>query len=438
MPGPDVEAASDVTHHRVAAVDGLGVARLAPARRRPGSPAPTSSPPWYPERTASRPAQHAPFVDPGDHLGHVARRPATVRATPVAGVVGEVHGQHRPHLDPQPHQRERRRAVADVPVGDRGLDGQDRGHGRHCGTRHADFGPNEFASDSRPFGPASVPPDLEWSPCRPASRAAGARDPERGPARRCPPIAAVRADGSDHRWASRANLTITIVLIEPEEDRWRWRRRIRQNPRQARGVPGRGRPLPACCWSASASSAGPLPGPGGIPLVLLGVAVWSSEFEWAYRLHAAVQGVAQAGTGPGPDRKQVLFWVVFVAGLRDARLHATCVVWACRSGCPTSRGPARDCRASDGELRLRSGERRVHCDNEVPMRTPAPYAYFDVALRRLRASRRRPLPAQPAPGEHPARVPEAVALGYRYLETDVHADRRRGPGRLPRHACSTA
>ena len=29
---------------------------------------------------------------------------------------------------------------------------------------------------------------------------------------------------------------------------------------------------------------GPLPGPGGIPLVLLGLAIWSSEFEWAHRL----------------------------------------------------------------------------------------------------------------------------------------------------------
>ena len=29
---------------------------------------------------------------------------------------------------------------------------------------------------------------------------------------------------------------------------------------------------------------GPLPGPGGIPIALLGIAVWSSEFEWAQRL----------------------------------------------------------------------------------------------------------------------------------------------------------
>ena len=29
---------------------------------------------------------------------------------------------------------------------------------------------------------------------------------------------------------------------------------------------------------------GPLPGPGGIPLVLLGLAIWASEFEWAHKL----------------------------------------------------------------------------------------------------------------------------------------------------------
>ena len=73
------------------------------------------------------------------------------------------------------------------------------------------------------------------------------------------------------------------ILIEPEEDRWGWRRKIRQNKRQlaayrvAVGVLG-------LLLIAVGLVSGPLPGPGGIPLVLLGLAVWSSEFEWAHQL----------------------------------------------------------------------------------------------------------------------------------------------------------
>jgi hypothetical protein len=73
------------------------------------------------------------------------------------------------------------------------------------------------------------------------------------------------------------------VLIEPDEDRWRWRRKIRENPHQLRiyrllvAVAGL---LLVCLGFIS----GPLPGPGGIPLVLLGLAIWSSEFEWAHQL----------------------------------------------------------------------------------------------------------------------------------------------------------
>jgi Putative transmembrane protein (PGPGW) len=82
------------------------------------------------------------------------------------------------------------------------------------------------------------------------------------------------------------------ILIEPEEDRWRWRRKIRQNPRRlviyriAVGLVG-------VLLIALGLVSGPLPGPGGIPLVLLGLAVWSSEF-WP----AATKGA---------------FWVAFFA-----------------------------------------------------------------------------------------------------------------------------
>jgi len=73
------------------------------------------------------------------------------------------------------------------------------------------------------------------------------------------------------------------VLIEANEDRWRWRRKIRDNPHQLRiyrslvAVAGL---LLVCLGFIS----GPIPGPGGIPLVLLGLAIWSSEFEWAHQL----------------------------------------------------------------------------------------------------------------------------------------------------------
>ena len=88
------------------------------------------------------------------------------------------------------------------------------------------------------------------------------------------------------------------VLIEPEEDRWRWRRRIRQNPRKLAfyrfGVAVAGLLL-VCLGFVS----GPIPGPGGIPLVLLGLAIWSSEFEWALRLMQWFKASC-TGSGPGP------------------------------------------------------------------------------------------------------------------------------------------
>jgi uncharacterized protein (TIGR02611 family) len=99
------------------------------------------------------------------------------------------------------------------------------------------------------------------------------------------------------------------ILIEPEEDRWPWRRKIRQNPRQlffyriAVGLAG-------LLLIAAGLVSGPLPGPGGIPLVLLGLAIWSSEFEWAYRLMQWFKlqlHKFRQWTRP----QQVAFWVVF-------------------------------------------------------------------------------------------------------------------------------
>jgi uncharacterized protein (TIGR02611 family) len=99
------------------------------------------------------------------------------------------------------------------------------------------------------------------------------------------------------------------LLLEAPEDRWRWRRRIRENRRQLvvyRLFVGIGGLLLVCLGFVS----GPLPGPGGIPLVLLGLAVWASEFEWAYRLMEWFKhGLRRYRSWT--RRGKIAFWLIF-------------------------------------------------------------------------------------------------------------------------------
>lgn len=101
------------------------------------------------------------------------------------------------------------------------------------------------------------------------------------------------------------------VLIEPDEDRWAWRRRIRQNPTKLR-VYRIGVAIAGLLLICLGIITGPLPGPGGIPLVLLGLATWSSEFEWAYRLRLRFKAEIKK-YGGWPTGKKVAFWVAFSA-----------------------------------------------------------------------------------------------------------------------------
>jgi uncharacterized protein (TIGR02611 family) len=101
------------------------------------------------------------------------------------------------------------------------------------------------------------------------------------------------------------------VLIDAHEDRWHWRRKIRSNPHQLRiyrcvvAIGG-------LLFVVLGLVTGPIPGPGGIPLILLGIAVWASEFEWAHRLMHWFK--AQLHRFQSWSRlQQVGFWLVFFA-----------------------------------------------------------------------------------------------------------------------------
>jgi uncharacterized protein (TIGR02611 family) len=132
-----------------------------------------------------------------------------------------------------------------------------------------------------------------------------ALDAEQGTATMVPPPVATGTSTAAHHHHSHH------VLIEPEEDRWRWRRRIRQNRRQL-AVYRVGVAIAGLLLVCLGFISGPIPGPGGIPLVLLGLAIWSSEFEWAYKLMQSFKGLLHR-YGAWPRRRQVLFWVAFVA-----------------------------------------------------------------------------------------------------------------------------
>lgn len=93
------------------------------------------------------------------------------------------------------------------------------------------------------------------------------------------------------------------------EDRWAWRRKIRAHPQKARVY----RVLIAVLGLLLVllgAVTGPLPGPGGIPLVLLGLAVWASEFAWAHRVMQWFKGQLHKLRGWSRPR-QLLAWLIF-------------------------------------------------------------------------------------------------------------------------------
>lgn len=99
------------------------------------------------------------------------------------------------------------------------------------------------------------------------------------------------------------------VLLDKADDKWAWRRRIRSDPRKAR-IYRIGVAIAGLFLVVLGALSGPLPGPGGIPLVLLGLAVWASEFEWAQRVMEWFKRRLHQFRGWGRPA-QALAWTIF-------------------------------------------------------------------------------------------------------------------------------
>ena len=124
---------------------------------------------------------------------------------------------------------------------------------------------------------------------------------------------AADATGTDSLPRTAAELTDEerhkVLWDASEGDRWRWRARIRANPvalfwyRLAVALGG-------LALMVGALFTGPLPGPGGIPLFLLGLALWASEFRWAHRLMHWFKTQFERYRVSSRKHK-ALFWVAF-------------------------------------------------------------------------------------------------------------------------------
>ncbi|SDE28359.1 PGPGW domain-containing protein [Auraticoccus monumenti] len=155
--------------------------------------------------------------------------------------------------------------------------------------------------------------DQQTSPGRTGSPSS----PEPPPAPQPPPRDVARAiTGPGEADAARAFVLdpeVEDALDEQRHDRWAWRRRLRERRHTRitlRVVVG----LLGTLLILAGVVTGPLPGPGGIPLVLLGLAVWASEFRWARRLMRRFREVVRWVGGWPRRRKVVVGAVALVVG----------------------------------------------------------------------------------------------------------------------------
>lgn len=108
--------------------------------------------------------------------------------------------------------------------------------------------------------------------------------------------------------------TVMTHLREPRRKQ-RWLRRIRADPRKL-VVYRCGIGLLGLLCVLLGLLTGPFPGPGGIPLMLIGVAVWSSEFRWAHRLLLRVkEGVRRYRSWSRRRQVAVLLMILLICGV---------------------------------------------------------------------------------------------------------------------------
>ena len=204
-----------------------------------------------------------------------------------------------------------------------------------------------------------------------------------------------------------------------------------------------------CCWSVWASSAGRSPARAGFRWCCSGLAIWSSEFEWANRLMHWFKLQLASGAGRGASRccsgscsspaaacspSRCMLVAGIPGWVPPPASEADCLLAALPGRCERARisVPVRAhvCARGGGSKGRPLGPLMSPCG-------PSEYAVLRCAVRRLRPPRRRDLPTQPAPGEHPARLRRGRRARLPLPGDRRPRHRRRGTAGLPRRACST-
>jgi hypothetical protein len=120
----DEYALGDITDHRIAAIAGGGICALHPAYGLEHGFAGIGRT----EITGDHPVaftEHAALLNSLHHQADGCGAEDATAPGAIARVIGELHGVHRPDLDAHALQREHGCRVADMAIGNMGLDGED-------------------------------------------------------------------------------------------------------------------------------------------------------------------------------------------------------------------------------------------------------------------------------------------------------------------------